>query len=78
MLNKVLQPSYTNFIGSLAIVSDSDPPVLGVVVIPALVVGLPLEDEERGDKLATSIDSSDQSNLLMITWLASNWVKLKL
>jgi hypothetical protein len=59
MLNKVLQPSYTNFISSLAIVSDSDPLVLGVVVILALVVGLPLEDEERGDQLATSIDSSD-------------------
>jgi hypothetical protein len=41
-------------------------------VIPALVVVLSLEDEERGDKLASSIDSSNQGNLLMITSLLSN------
>jgi hypothetical protein len=49
ILNKVLQPSYTNFISSLAIISNSNPLVLRVVIILALVVGLPLEDEERGD-----------------------------
>lgn len=48
MLNEVLQPSYTNFIGSPVIIRYSYPPVLRVVVIPALVVVLPLEDEEGG------------------------------
>jgi hypothetical protein len=49
MLNKVLQLSYTNFISSLAIISNSNPLVLRVVMILALVIGLPLEDKERGD-----------------------------
>jgi hypothetical protein len=47
VLNKVLQPSYTNFISSPAIIRYSYPPVLGVVVILALVVVLSLKDEER-------------------------------
>jgi hypothetical protein len=59
MLNKMLQPIYTNFIGSLPIISDSYPLVLRVVVIPALVMVLSFEDEERWDKPAGSIDSSD-------------------
>jgi hypothetical protein len=59
VLNEVLQLSYTNFISSLAVIRYSYPLVLGVVVIPALVVVLPLEDEERGDKLASSIDTSN-------------------
>jgi hypothetical protein len=59
VLNKVLQLSYTNFIVSLAIIRYSYPLLFGVVVILALVVVLCLEDEERGDKLASSIDSSD-------------------
>jgi hypothetical protein len=78
MLNKVLQLSYTNFISSLAVLRYSYSPVFRVVVIPAFVVVLPLEDEERGDQPATSADGSDQGNLLMITRLASNWVELKL
>jgi hypothetical protein len=49
VLNEVLQPSYTNFISSLAIIRYSYPLVFGVVVIPALVVVLPFEDEERWD-----------------------------
>jgi hypothetical protein len=49
MLNKVLQLSYINFISSLAIVSNSNPLVLRVVIILALVVGLLLKDKERGD-----------------------------
>jgi hypothetical protein len=72
MLNKVQQPSYTNFISSPAILRYSYPPVFGIVVILALVVVLPLEDEERWDKPATSTDSSNQSNPLTITRLASN------
>jgi hypothetical protein len=48
MLNEVLQPSYTNFISSPAVIRYSYPPVLRVVIILALVIGLPLEDEERG------------------------------
>jgi hypothetical protein len=59
MLNKVQQPSYTNFISSPAILRYSYPLVFGIVVIPALVVVLPLEDEERWDKLATSTNSSN-------------------
>jgi hypothetical protein len=78
MLNKVQQPSYTNFIGSPAILGYSYPPVFGVVVILALVVVLPFEDEERWDKPATSTDSSNQSNLLTITRLASNWIETDL
>jgi hypothetical protein len=58
MLNKVQQPSYTNFISSLAIIRYSYPLIFRVVVVPALVVVLPFEDEERWDKLATSTDSS--------------------
>jgi hypothetical protein len=59
MLNKVLQLSYTNFISSLAIIRNSYPLILRVVVILALVVVLPLKDKERGDKLASSINSSN-------------------
>jgi hypothetical protein len=66
MLNKVQQLSYTNFISSLAILRYSYPLVFRIVVIPALVVVLPLEDKERWDKLATSTNSSNQSNLLII------------
>jgi hypothetical protein len=47
MLNKVQQLSYTNFISSLAILRYSYPLVFGIVVILALVVVLPLKDEER-------------------------------
>jgi hypothetical protein len=46
-----------------------------MVVIPALVVVLPLEDEERGDEPANSIDSSDQGNPLTITSLAADRFK---
>jgi hypothetical protein len=49
VLNEVLQLSYTNLIGSLAVIRYSYPLVLGVVVILALVVVLPFEDEERWD-----------------------------
>jgi hypothetical protein len=59
VLNEVLQPSYTNFISSPAVIRYSYPLVLRVVVIPALVVVLPLEDEEKGDKLASSINTSN-------------------
>jgi hypothetical protein len=59
MLNKVQQLSYTNFISSLAILGYSYPLVFRIVVIPALVVVLPLEDEERWDKPATSTNSSN-------------------
>jgi hypothetical protein len=59
VLNKVLQPSYTNFISSLAVIRHSYPLVLRVIVILALVVVLSLEDEERWDKLATSTNSSN-------------------
>jgi hypothetical protein len=59
MLNKVQQLSYTNFISSLAILRYSYPLVFRIVVILALVVVLPLEDEERWDKPATSTNSSN-------------------
>jgi hypothetical protein len=59
VLNKVLQPSYTNFISSPAIIRYSYPLLFGMVVILALVVVLPLEDEEGGGEPANSIDSSD-------------------
>jgi hypothetical protein len=59
VLNKVLQLSYTNFISSLVVIRYSYPLVLKVVVILALVMVLPFEDEERGDELANSINSSD-------------------
>jgi hypothetical protein len=78
MLNEVQQPSYTNFISSLAIIRYSYPLIFRVVVVPALVVVLPFEDEERWDKPATSTDSSYQGNPLTITRLASNWVESKL
>jgi hypothetical protein len=78
VLNKVLQLSYTNFISSLAVIRYSYPPVLGVVVILALVVVLSLEDEERWDKPAASTNSSDQSYLLTVTSLAPNWIKSNL
>jgi hypothetical protein len=58
MLNEVLQPSYTNFISSLAIIRYSYPLIFRVVVILALVVVLRLKDEERGDQPASSINSS--------------------
>jgi hypothetical protein len=59
VLNEVLQPSYTNFISSPAIIRYSYPLLSRVIVIPALVVVLSLEDEERWDKLAASTNSSD-------------------
>jgi hypothetical protein len=74
VLNEVLQPSYTNFIGSLAIIRYSYPLLFGIVVILALVVVLPLEDKEGGDEPANSIDSSNQSYPLTITWLPADWV----
>jgi hypothetical protein len=49
VLNEVLQPSYTNFIGSLAVIRYSYPLVLRVVVILALVIVLPFKDKERWD-----------------------------
>jgi hypothetical protein len=49
VLNEVLQPSYTNFIGSPAVIRYSYPLVLRVVVILALVMVLPFKDEERWD-----------------------------
>jgi hypothetical protein len=72
VLNEVLQPSYTNFISSPAVIRYSYPLVLRVVVILALVVVLPLKDKERGDKPASSINTSNQSYLLIITRLAPN------
>jgi hypothetical protein len=72
VLNEVLQLSYTNFIGSLAIIRYSYPPLFRMVVIPALVVVLPLEDKEGGDELANSINSSNQSYPLTITWLPAD------
>jgi hypothetical protein len=72
VLNEVLQPSYTNFISSPAVIRYSYPLVLRVVVIPALVMVLSLEDEERWDKPAASTNSSNQSYLLTITSLAPN------
>jgi hypothetical protein len=59
MLNKMQQPSYTNFISSPAVISYSYPPVLKVVVVPALVIVLPLEDKKRRDKPATSVNRSN-------------------
>jgi hypothetical protein len=59
VLNKVLQPSYTNFISSLAIIRYSYPLLFRIVVILALVVVLPLKDKEGGDELANSINSSN-------------------
>jgi hypothetical protein len=58
VLNKVLQPSYTNFISSLAIIRYSYPLLFRIVVILALVVVLPLKDKEE-DELANSINSSN-------------------
>jgi hypothetical protein len=78
VLNEVLQPSYTNFISSPAIIRYSYPPLFGVVVIPALVVVLRLEDEERGDQPASSIDSSYQGYPLAITSLAADRIKSSL
>jgi hypothetical protein len=78
VLDEVLQPSYTNFIGSPAITTYSYPPFFGVVVIPALVMVLSLEDEERWDKPAASTNTSDQSYPLTITWLAPDWIESKL
>jgi hypothetical protein len=72
MLNKMQQLSYTNFISSLAVISYSYPLVLRVVVVLALVIVLPLKDKEKRDKLATSVDRSNQGNLLAITRLTSN------
>jgi hypothetical protein len=59
VLNEVLQLSYTNFISSLAIIRYSYPLLFRIVMILALVVVLPLEDKEEGDKLANSINSSN-------------------
>jgi hypothetical protein len=59
ILNKVLQLYYTNFISSLAIIRYSYPLLFRIVVILALVVVLSLKDKERGDKLASSINSSN-------------------
>jgi hypothetical protein len=59
VLNKVLQLSYTNFISSLAIIRYSYPLLFRIVVILALVVVLSLKDEEGGDELANSINSSN-------------------
>jgi hypothetical protein len=59
VLNEVLQLSYTNFISSLAIIRYSYPLLFKIVVILALVVVLPLKDEEGGDELANSINSSN-------------------
>jgi hypothetical protein len=59
VLNKVLQLSYTNFISSLAIIRYSYPLLFRIVVILALVVVLPLKDEEEGGELANSINSSN-------------------
>jgi hypothetical protein len=78
VLNEVLQPSYTNFISSPSIIRYSYPLLFRVVVIPALVVVLSLEDEEKGNKLASSIDSSNQSYPLTITSLTSNRIKTDL
>jgi hypothetical protein len=78
VLNEVLQPSYTNFIGSPAIIRYSYPPVLRVVVIPALVVVLPFEDEERWCQPAAGTNSSDQSYPLTITRLAPDWIESNL
>jgi hypothetical protein len=72
MLNEVLQPSYTNFISSLAVIRYSYPLLFKVVVILALVIVLPLKDEERGDNPASSINSSNQGYPLAITSLPSN------
>jgi hypothetical protein len=55
----VLQLYYTNFISSLAIIRYSYPLLFRIVVILALVVVLSLKDKERGDKLASSINSSN-------------------
>jgi hypothetical protein len=78
VLNEVLQLSYTNFIGSLAIIRYSYPPLFRMAVILALVVVLRLEDEERGDQTASSIDSSYQGYPLMITSLAADRIELNL
>jgi hypothetical protein len=59
MLNKVLQLSYINFISSLAIIRYSYSLLSRVIIILALVVGLPFKDKERRNKLASSINTSN-------------------
>jgi hypothetical protein len=78
VLDEALHPSYTNFLGSLSILGYSYPLVFGIVVIPALVVVLPLGNEERGDQPAISTNNSNQSNPLTVTRLASDWIESKL
>jgi hypothetical protein len=49
-----------------------------MIVILALVVVLCLQDKERGDKPASSIDSSNQGYPLAITSLLSNRIETDL
>ena len=78
MLNKVLKLGNLYFISSLAIIRYSNPLVLRVIIILGLVIVLSFKDKERQHKLATSTNSSNQGNLLIITRLASNRIKTNL
>jgi hypothetical protein len=46
MLNKVLQPGKTKLISSLAVLTDANPLIWWVVVIPGPVIMLCFKDEE--------------------------------
>jgi hypothetical protein len=78
MLDKVLQPGKTKLISSPAVLTDANPLIWGVVVIPGLVVVLCFEDEEGWDRLAHSVDTSDQGDPLTVTRLNTEWLKTSL
>jgi hypothetical protein len=72
MLDKVLQPGKTKLVGSPAVLTDANPPIWGVVVIPGPVMMLCFKDEEGWDRPPHSVDTSNQSDPLAITRLDPN------
>jgi hypothetical protein len=59
MLDKVLQPGKTKLVSSPAVLTDANPLIWGVVVIPGPVMMLCFEDEEGWDRPPHSVDTSN-------------------
>jgi hypothetical protein len=74
VLNEVLQPLNSKFIGCPAVITDSNSLILRYILLaPGRRVVLVGKDDEQQDSPASSIDSLDHCYPLVIATLDSLW-----